>query len=273
MNEIQIISRSTLLDKEIDVYGSLEKPLFKAKDVADWLKIKNVPDLVRKVDEEERYSLKLCRGGSMWFLTEDGLYELLMQSRKKEAKQFKKGVKKILHDIRTKGGYIVSSANETPEMIMARALRVADETIKRNEAKMRELENQTEQQAITIQAQQARLTKARPKLDYYNNTLMADTLLTTTQIANDLGMSAKALNKRLKEAGIIYSCSGQWILKGAFKTLGLHGSRTFVYHEADGSTHTKVATQWTQRGRRLIIALHHNNFDIEGAIREMSGEK
>ena len=42
----------------------------------------------------------------MWFLTEDGLYEVLMQSRKPIAKEFKKEVKKILKQIRTTGGAV-----------------------------------------------------------------------------------------------------------------------------------------------------------------------
>ena len=42
-----------------------------------------------------------------WFLTEDGLYEVLMQSRKPKAKEFKKEVKKILKSIRKTGGYVV----------------------------------------------------------------------------------------------------------------------------------------------------------------------
>lgn len=150
MEEIKIISKSTFLDKEIDVWGSVENPLFRANDVQNWLGLKNVSRAVANVDEEERLNLKLSRGGSMWFLTEEGVYELLMQSRKPIAKQFKKGVKAILHEIRTKGGYIASSVNDTPEAIMARALKIADETLKRNEQRVRELEAQTEQQAQTI---------------------------------------------------------------------------------------------------------------------------
>jgi prophage antirepressor-like protein len=41
----------------------------------------------------------------MWFLTEDGLYEVLMQSRKPIAKEFKRQVKIILKDIRRHGLY------------------------------------------------------------------------------------------------------------------------------------------------------------------------
>lgn len=47
-----------------------------------------------------------------WFLTEDGLYEVLMQSRKPKAKEFKKEVKKILKSIRKHGGYVVGRENK-----------------------------------------------------------------------------------------------------------------------------------------------------------------
>lgn len=118
MKEIKIINKSTFLDKEIDVWGSAEQPLFRAKDVSDWLNLKNTPEIIKRIDTEERHKFNLGRnGGDTWFLTEDGLYELLMQSRKPIAKQFKKGVKKILHEIRTKGGYIASTDADTPKIL------------------------------------------------------------------------------------------------------------------------------------------------------------
>ena len=51
----------------------------------------------------------------MWFLTEDGVYEVLMQSRKPIAKQFKKEVKKILKEIRTTGEYSNNKKPKTQE--------------------------------------------------------------------------------------------------------------------------------------------------------------
>ncbi len=108
MKEIEIISKSTLLGKEIDVYGTIEEPLFKAKDVADWLELTNVSDMVSRIDNEEVAKLNLGGlEGETWFLTEDGLYEVLMQSRKPQAKEFKKGVKEILKSIRKTGSYSV----------------------------------------------------------------------------------------------------------------------------------------------------------------------
>lgn len=54
MNEISIINKSTLLGREIDVYGTAENPLFKAKDVAGWLDIQNVSDMIKNIDPEEK---------------------------------------------------------------------------------------------------------------------------------------------------------------------------------------------------------------------------
>lgn len=273
MEEIKIISKSTFLDKEIDVWGSVENPLFRANDVQSWLGLKNVSRAVANVDEEERLNLKLSRGGSMWFLTEEGVYELLMQSRKPIAKQFKKGVKAILHEIRTKGGYIASSVNDTPEAIMARALKIADETLKRNEQRVRELEAQTEQQAQTIGIQQKELTIAAPKVKYYDDTLASTDCLTTTQVADDLGISARALNQQLSNAGIQYFQSGSWHLKGKYREWQLASTRTYNYIKGDGSTGTKVNLVWNQRGKRFILALYNNDFNVKDAIAEINGEK
>ena len=273
MEEIKIISKSTFLDKEIDVWGSVENPLFRANDVQNWLGLKNVSRAVANVDEEERLNLKLSRGGSMWFLTEEGVYELLMQSRKPIAKQFKKGVKAILHEIRIKGGYIASSVNDTPEAIMARALKIADETLKRNEQRVRELEAQTEQQAQTIGIQQKELTVAAPKVKYYDDTLASTDCLTTTQVADDLGISARALNQQLSNAGILYFQSGSWHLKGKYREWQLSSTRTYNYIKGDGSTGTKVNLVWNQRGKRFILALYNNDFNVKDAIAEINGEK
>lgn len=274
MDEIKILHKSTFLGKEIDVWGSIEYPLFRAKDVTDWLELKNTPATIKCIDEDERHKFNLGRnGGETWFLTEDGLYEVLMQSRKPIAKQFKKGVKKILHEIRTKGGYIVTQQNDTPESIMARALKIADETLKRHEQRVRELETQTEQQAQTIDIQQKELTVAAPKVRYYDDTLASVDFVTTQQIANEIGMNANVLSKKLEEIGILYNQSRQWLLKMPYKTWNLHGTRTFPYLHNDGTKGSRVYTVWNQRGRRFILALYNNDFNIKAAIAEINGEK
>lgn len=275
MNEIKIINKSIFLEKEIDVYGSIEQPLFRASDVAEWIGHSNIASMMCMVDEDEKglrnvYTL----GGfqNVWMLTEDGLYEILMRSRKPIAKQFKKGIKTILHEIRTTGGYIATTAADTPEAIMARALKIADETLKRNEQRMRELEAQTQQQAATIGLQKKELTVAAPKVDYYDNTLASVNYITATQVADDLGISARALNKKLAEVGLIYFQSGQWHVKGVYKGWSLASTRTHTYQNSNGENVSKPTLVWNQRGKRFILALYNNDFNIKAAVAEIKGE-
>lgn len=273
MNEVKIINKSNLLGKEIDVWGSVERPLFRANDLMNWLGIKNVTTLIERVDKEEVLKLNLSsRSGETWFLTEDGLYEVLMSSRKPIAKQFKKGVKKILHEIRTKGGYIATNENDSDEDIMARAYVIAQRTLARREERIRQLETQTEQQAETINLQKKELTVAAPKAEYYDNTLASTTCITTTQVADDLHITARSLNVKLKELGIIYSQSGQWHLKMPYKGWNLAGTRTYNYQSSNGEISTSTTLVWNQRGKHFIIALYNNDFNVKRAIAEINGE-
>lgn len=280
MNEVKIINKSTFLDKEIDVWGSVERPLFRANDLMNWLGIKNVTTLIERVDKEEVLKLNLSsRSGDTWFLTEDGLYEVLMSSRKPIAKQFKKGVKKILHEIRAKGGYIATTQNDTPATILARAMKVADEVIAEHEKRIKELEEQGRRQEIVIEqkdaqidAQDKQIKIAAPKAEYYDNTLASKTCITTTQVADDLHITARTLNAKLKDLGIIYSQSGQWHLKMPYKGWNLAGTRTYNYQSSNGETLTSTTLVCNQRGKRFIIALYNNDFNVKRAIAELAGD-
>ena len=276
MKEIKIINKSTFLDKEIDVWGTAEHPLFRASDVAVWIQHSDVSTMVKIVDEDEKVFVtnpnNVCGGQGAWFLTEDGLYEVLMRSRKPIAKQFKKGVKQILHEIRTKGGYIATNENDSDEDIMARAYVIAQRTLARREERIKQLETQTEQQAETINLQKKELTVAAPKAEYYDNTLASTTCITTTQVADDLHITARTLNAKLKELGIIYSQSGQWHLKMPYKGWNLAGTRTYNYQSSNGETLTSTTLVWNQRGKRFIIALYNNDFNVKRAIAELAGD-
>lgn len=276
MNEVKIINKSNLLGKEIDVWGSVEHPLFRASDVAVWIQHSDVSTMVKIVDEDEKVFVtnpnNVCGGQGAWFLTEDGLYEILMRSRKSIAKQFKKGVKKILHEIRTKGGYIATNENDSDEDIMARAYVIAQRTLARREERIKQLETQTEQQAETINLQKKELTVAAPKAEYYDNTLASTTCITTTQVADDLHITARTLNAKLKDLGIIYSQSGQWHLKMPYKGWNLAGTRTYNYQSSNGEISTSTTLVWNQRGKRFIIALYNNDFNVKRAIAELAGD-
>lgn len=101
--QIEVIDKRSVLSQEITTYGDLENPIFLAKDVADWIEHTDLSRMVNLVDEDEKLKRTLYVSGQrreMWFVTEDGLYEILMQSRKPIAKKFKKEVKQILKELR-----------------------------------------------------------------------------------------------------------------------------------------------------------------------------
>lgn len=98
------------------VYGSIENPLFLAKDVAEWIDYSKsngkykVSQMTNTVDEYEKGIYNVDTPGGIQestFLTEDGLYEVCMQSRKPIAKKIKKEIKKYLKSIRLTGAAIV----------------------------------------------------------------------------------------------------------------------------------------------------------------------
>ena len=117
MKELKVFKQQEVLSKEFKIYGDIENPLFLAKDVAEWIDYSesNVSKMLKKVDEEEKTVRTISTSGNyktrVYFLTEDGLYEVLMQSRKPIAKQFKKEVKKILKQIRKDGYYLTKNAD------------------------------------------------------------------------------------------------------------------------------------------------------------------
>lgn len=116
---LTVIQETDILGKKIEMYGSIENPLFLAKDVAEWIdySISNVSKMLKSVDCDEKTTRKFCTSGSnyqteAWFLTEDGLYECCMQSKKPIAKQMKKEIKQYLKSIRLTGAAIPEGREE-----------------------------------------------------------------------------------------------------------------------------------------------------------------
>ena len=109
-NEVlQVVTEKEILGKQIKMYGSIENPYFVASDVAEWLGERDGYTVARKVDDEEKDTQIVCTlGGNQktTVLTEDGLYDACMLSRKKIAKPLKKEIKKYLKSIRLTGAAI-----------------------------------------------------------------------------------------------------------------------------------------------------------------------
>ena len=98
MTSLTVIKQQELFGKDFKVYGDTENPLFLAMDVAAWIDHSRSSEMLKTVDVDEKLKQTILASGQnreVWFLTEDGLYEVLMQSRKPIAKKFKKEVKHI----------------------------------------------------------------------------------------------------------------------------------------------------------------------------------
>jgi len=106
MNVNNILQTITIQGYELTIYGTNEKPLFVAADVATMIGYSDdhIGQMISKIDMDDKLTAIVERGGrqrrEMLFLTEYGFYEVLMQSRKPIARKFKSAVKNILHDIR-----------------------------------------------------------------------------------------------------------------------------------------------------------------------------
>lgn len=106
---LTIIQETEILGKNIKLYGTIENPYFVAKDVAEWLGERDGYTVARKVSAEEKDTQIVCTlGGNQktTVLTEDGLYEACMLSKKEIAKPLKKEIKQYLKSIRLTGAAI-----------------------------------------------------------------------------------------------------------------------------------------------------------------------
>lgn len=263
-----------------------DEPLFCLKDVCDSLGLQ-VGAVVNRLQSCHISSIKVAtevishgaatgkmQEQEMFFVTEPDLYRVIFQSRKPSARKFQDWVfEEVLPTLRKEGSYSMTQSKQSLasyqiEDPIERAKRWIEE-----QQHTRALEAQTEQQAQTIGIQQKELTVAAPKVKYYDDTLASTDFLTTTQVADDLSISARALNQQLSNAGIQYFQSGSWHLKGKYREWQLASTRTYNYIKGDGSTGTKVNLVWNQRGKRFILALYNNDFNVKDAIAEINGEK
>jgi prophage antirepressor-like protein len=119
-SQLAVLRRANVLNREFCIYGTTEDPMFLAKDVAEWIEHSDTHKMLTTVDDDEKLTGTIFLSGQKrdcWFLTEAGLYEVLMQSRKAVAKAFKKQVKTILREIRQTGNYVPQPDKSTVALL------------------------------------------------------------------------------------------------------------------------------------------------------------
>lgn len=228
MNQITVVHEQQLLDNTFTIYGTKEEPFFLAKDVASWIGHTDLSRMVGLVEEDEKLKRTLYVSGQnresideeeklketiltsgqnreMWFLTEDGLYEVLMQSRKPIARQFKKEVKLILKNIRKHGGHLTDQTIEqallNPDVLIQLATNIKSEQQKRLAAEQAVVEANR-----IIEAQQ-------PKVLFAESVSASETSILVREFSkivkqNGIDIGEKRLFSWLRENGYLIKRPG-----------------------------------------------------------------
>lgn len=250
-NSIQIFKNSQF--GEIRTAGSAEAPMFCLADVCRALGL-SAKGVNQRLSEEviSNYPLQTAGGTQQaLFVNEDGLYDVILDSRKPEAKQFRKWVtSEVLPTIRKTGGYLAASQEDTPELIMARALQVAQRTIESHKQQLQMVSAERDHYAEEVR-------ELAPKAQYTDEVLQSTSTFTATQIAKDLGMSAVTLNAKLKRLGVQFYQSGQWMLTAKYQGKGYTDMRIAKYVDSrTDEVKTSQSLVWTERGRLFINTLN-----------------
>ncbi|WP_040397629.1 phage antirepressor [Anaerococcus senegalensis] len=216
------------------------EPWFVAIDICSALELTNPTVAVSRLDDDEKAKFNLgLSGGATNVVNEYGLYNLILASRKKEAKQFKRWIThEVIPAIRKDGGYMLANKNDSEEEIMAKAVLIAQKSMERLK-----LENKQKDQIIG---------ELKPKADYVDKILQNKSLIKVSAIAKDYGMSAQEMNKLLHELRIQYNQGGQWLLYAKIQDKGYTSSETHSYQKKDGTTDVRLLTKWTQKGRIFL---------------------
>lgn len=272
-SSIQVLKQAELCGRQFDVYGTPEEPLFIAKEVAEVLELTNVSDMVSRVDNGEVTKFNLgSRQGETWFLTEDGLYEVLMQSRKPIAKDFKKGVKEILKSIRKHGAYATTTTIDSIIANPENGIKLLQALQKEREEKAI-LESRNGVLSETIEIQSKELKAQAPKVDYYDHVLDSTGLQTVNMIASCFGISPIKLNKLLCQWGIQYKQSGTYFLYAKYRDKGYAEHKPYPYIDSKGETKTRQHMFWTEKGKQFIIELYTDKAKAERARKALNEQK
>lgn len=114
------------------------------------------------------------------------------------------------------------------------------------------------QETITTQSEQLKLQA--PKVKYVDEVLQSVNTYTSTQMSKELGLrEAEQLHKILKEKGIMFKQSGQWLLAAKYCEYGYTKPRTHQFTRNDGSIGTNTTTVWTETGRAFL----HKVFNVQ----------
>lgn len=240
MNEMQTFVYSGAEVRTVRKDGT---PWFVLKDVCGVLGVGNVSDVYARLDTDEKGVGQIdTLGGrqSMNIISESGLYNVILRSDKPEAKPFRKWVTaEVLPAIRRSGGYIAGQNDLSPAELMAKALKVAEQTLAERDARI-----------SSLQVQNAIMA---PKADYFDELVERNTLTSFRDTAKELGIPPRKFTQFLLEKKYIYRDKKEKLMPYENKNDGL-----FEVKESfnDKTAWSGVQTMVTPKGRETFRLLY-----------------
>lgn len=194
MNEIQLFKNERF--GEVRVAGTSEEPLFCLADICRVLDLHTGMTKQRLDPKGVSLTDTPTNGGvqQLVYINEKNLYKVIMRSDKPQAEPFQDWVcGEVLPSIRKSGGYITAKEDDTPEMIMARAILVANETITRQKKQIEEAKKQ--------------ISVLSPKAELMDRVMDTDQKIDIGQAAKilQLPFGRNTLFKKLKEKGVFFT--------------------------------------------------------------------
>jgi len=235
LDVLTVIQETVILGKPVKLYRNIENPLFEASDIANWLDIQNVSQMLKQADvpdSEKGIFLKYTLGGNQnsLFITEDAMYDVLMSSRKKEAKPFRREIKTYLKQIRVTGGYIPISTQDDDLTIMARAHQILERTIAQKDQLISQLQ---------------------PKADTYDMIMDANGTFSMNQVAKQVGMGEYHLFAYLRGKKVLFYEGTDNVPYERFRKNGCFKVVDTI--SPDGKSHS--TTRVTQKGLDYICKI------------------
>jgi anti-repressor protein len=249
MSEIQIFNNPQFGEIRI-LADEANEPLFCAADVCKALGYTNprkaVADHIDEGDVTKRDTPTTSGVQTITFVNESGLYSLIFGSRLDSAKAFKKWVtSEVLPAIRKTGGYISTKADDTPEMIMARAVLVAQATIEKQSKQIAE-------QTAKIEADAPKVLFADAVAGSSSSCLIGDLAKVLTQNGYKIGQNR--LFEKLRNEGYL-GTKGEYynVPNQRYQEMGLFTIKKRTVNNPDGSIIVKATTKVTGKGQQYFI--------------------
>lgn len=223
------------------------EPLFIAADVCKALDIKNFTQAVSRLDTDERAMLNIGRQGRTNVVNEYGLYNLVLASRKPEAKAFKRWIThEVIPAIRKHGGYLTPDKTEEllndPDLIIQLATNLKEERAARSQA---------EQQ----------LAVAKPKVLFADAVAASDSTILIGDLAKIIKQNGHAVGQQrmfkwLREHGYLIKRMGADYNSPTQKAmeLGLFKIKETAITHSDGHVTVSKTVKVTGKGQKYFIA-------------------